>query len=472
MAELTDGTAELRVLVTTALGALPLENAIVSVSTAPDDTGMRTLLYSVTTDSGGMTPSMILTTPPRSNSLSPGSGPPFAVYTVEISAEGYTPLTALHIAMFSGVPTMLPVALTPLKENQSFAQYCNGTTVTCPGGLSQWGTVPLAEQGLSAEQILQSFYGSDINFVTGAPLSPNLGGSFPGVTLRLGDFSEDVRTIQTRLNRISTNFPNIPKIYPTDGVFNADTERAVRAFQRQFNLTEDGLVGPATWYRIAFIYNNVKRLSELNSEGLTLSEISRQYPERLTEGMSGPGVQLLQYFLAIVGEFYDALPRWQAEQIDGIFGPQTREAVAAYQRLVGLPITGVVDRETWYALLSTYQSVLLAQPEQEWLEEFIGLPETFLVKGMRGEAVRKAQQLINIIARGYAEVPAVTVDGIFGDATESSVSVIQSLLGLPTTGAIGPLTWEGMADLAETVLAGSQSARGQYPGYPVGEEAT
>ena len=122
MAELTDGTAELRVLVTTALGALPLENAIVSVSTVPDETGMRTLLYSVTTDSGGMTPSMVLTTPPRSNSLSPGSGPPFAVYTVEISAEGYTPLTALHIAMFSGVPTMLPVALTPLEENQSFAQ--------------------------------------------------------------------------------------------------------------------------------------------------------------------------------------------------------------------------------------------------------------------------------------------------------------------------------------------------------------
>ena len=83
-------------------------------------------------------------------------------------------------------------------------------------------------------------------------------------------------------------------------------------------------------------------------------------------------------------------------------------------------MTGTVDRETWYALLSTYQSVLRAQPEQEWLEEFIGLPETFLVKGMRGKAVRQAQQLINIIARGYAEVPAVTVDGIFGDATESS----------------------------------------------------
>ena len=116
--------------------------------------------------------------------------------------------------------------------------------------------------------------------------------------------------------------------------------------------------------------------------------------------------------------------------------------------------------------------MLLAQPEQEWLEEFIGLPETFLVKGMRGEAVRQAQTLINIIARGYSEVPAVTVDGIFGDATESSVSVIQSLLGLPATGAIGPLTWEGMADLAENVLVGSRNTQGQYPGYPVGEEAT
>ena len=75
-------------------------------------------------------------------------------------------------------------------------------------------TVSYTHLDVYKRQILQSFYGSDINFVTGAPLSPNLGGSFPGVTLRLGDFSEDVRTVQTRLNRISTNFPNIPKIYP------------------------------------------------------------------------------------------------------------------------------------------------------------------------------------------------------------------------------------------------------------------
>lgn len=353
-----------------------------------------------------------------------------------------------------------------------FAQYCNGTTVTCPGGLSQWGTVPLAEQGMTAEEIMRYYYGDDINIVRNAPIAPNLGGSWPGVTFRLGDVSEEVRIIQNRLNRISTNYPNIPKIYPVDGIYDADTERAVRAFQKQFNLGVDGIVGRATWYRIAFIYNNVKRLSELDSEGLLLDEISRQFPETLREGSTGPGVQLLQYFLAIVGEYYDQLPRWQVNQIDGVFGPRTREAVEAYQRMMGLTVDGIVGRTTWNTLVSTYQSVLAVQPDQGFLGEVAGLPDIFLVEGMRGEAVREAQELINIIARGYPEVPSVAVDGIFGPATRNAVSVIQSISGLPATGAIGPLTWEEMALLARDVLVSSQTSEGQYPGYPIGEEMT
>ncbi|WP_418695264.1 hypothetical protein [Agathobaculum sp.] len=114
-------TAVLRVAVTTALGAQPLENALVTVSTAPDESGSRQLLYAVRTDSGGMTPPMTLSTPPRENSLSPDSGVPYALYTVEAALDGYVPLTALHIALFSGVPALLPVALTPLPEYESTA---------------------------------------------------------------------------------------------------------------------------------------------------------------------------------------------------------------------------------------------------------------------------------------------------------------------------------------------------------------
>ena len=114
-------TAVLRVAVTTALGAQPLENALVTVSTAPDERGSRQLLYSVRTDSGGMTPPMTFSTPPRKNSLSPDGGVPYALYTVETALDGYVPLTALHIALFSGVPALLPVALTPLPEYESTA---------------------------------------------------------------------------------------------------------------------------------------------------------------------------------------------------------------------------------------------------------------------------------------------------------------------------------------------------------------
>lgn len=142
---------------------------------------------------------------------------------------------------------------------------------------------------MSAEEIVRYYYGDDINFVRNAPIAPNLGGSWPGVTFRLGDVSEEVRIIQNRLNRISTNYPNIPKIYPADGIFDADTERAVRAFQQQFNLTVDGIVGRATWYRIAFIYNNVKRLSELDSEGLTLDRGLPPVPRGAARGLDRSG---------------------------------------------------------------------------------------------------------------------------------------------------------------------------------------
>ena len=111
-------TAVLRVAVTTALGAQPLENALVTVSTAPDESGSRQLLYAVRTDSGGMTPPMTFSTPPRENSLSPDGGVPYALYTVEAAREGFVPLTALHVTLFAGVPAMLPVALTPLPEKE------------------------------------------------------------------------------------------------------------------------------------------------------------------------------------------------------------------------------------------------------------------------------------------------------------------------------------------------------------------
>ena len=187
-----------------------------------------------------------------------------------------------------------------------FALYCDGIQTTC-NGLSQWGSVGLAEDGLDALEILRTYYGDDIEIVNNAPIE-EIRPSNPIRPLSIGDAGSDVSFIQMRLNRISANYPAIPKISPVDGVFGAETDAAVREFQRIFGLYVDGVVGRATWYRIQFIFNSVKRLSELDSEGLSFEEIPTQFPAELSTGDSGIYVFAAQYFLRWISTFDPVVP--------------------------------------------------------------------------------------------------------------------------------------------------------------------
>lgn len=174
-----------------------------------------------------------------------------------------------------------------------FAAYCDGDKVICEG-LSQWGSVALANQGLSPYEILQNYYGEDINLITDAAIE-GAAESYPGRTLRLGSEGNDVLFIQRRLNRIAQNYPSIPQITNPIGIFNTQTDDAVREFQRIFELTPDGVVGRATWYKILRIYNAVKKLSDLQSEGVSLAEVTKYFDETLAVGSTGQGVRELQY---------------------------------------------------------------------------------------------------------------------------------------------------------------------------------
>ena len=238
-----------------------------------------------------------------------------------------------------------------------FTQYCSGTTTTCEG-LSQWGTVALAEEGLVPYEILQRYYGDDINIVFNAPVA-GIERSYPGAPLRLGSAGEDVRIIQRQLNRIADNYPAIPRLSVIDGFFGVETEAAVREFQRIFNLTPDGIVGKPTWYQLKYIYNGVKRLNELTSEGLTLDEVTRPFPAVLREGSNGVDVRSLQYYLDVISYFNDAIP--DIDQ-DGYFGPATTAAVRAFQTLAGLPADGIVGLQTWLRLRQAYDDILAMLP--------------------------------------------------------------------------------------------------------------
>ena len=344
-----------------------------------------------------------------------------------------------------------------------FAQYCNGTTVTCQG-LSQWGTVELANQGLTPFEILQYYYGDDIELVQNAPITEP-GESAPDFPLRLGSVNNETRTIQIRLNRISNNYSSIPKIARTDGIFGTDTEAAVRRFQEIFGLTPDGVVGRATWYTIQNIYIGVKRLTDLNAEAILRDEVSLQYPELLREGDTGIGVANLQYFLSYLAAYYDTIP---AVAIDGIYGPATTSSVESAQRTFGLAPDGIVGEATWNALYNAYLGIVRTIPMEYVEGSAVPFPGVVLRVGADSESVRLLQQYLNVIAGAYPDIPTVNPTGYFGPRTEESVIAFQNQFGLEPTGTVGAITWAAIADVYEAISIGSGLRDGQYPGFEIG----
>lgn len=231
------------------------------------------------------------------------------------------------------------------------AKFCNGTTVTCEG-LSQWGSQALAQQGYNSTQILRSYYG-DVEIVANAPVQDYVS-SYPGTPLRRGSVGPNVVVIQTELNRISQNYPAIPKVSVVDGIFGAATENSVTAFQEIFNLNPDGVVGPATWYALVRLYTAVTSLSELHSQGQRFYTIAWNKGRPLVPGDRGIQVEHLQYMLRVLAAYISQIP---SVAVDGIYGSATRSAVLAAQGYFGLPQTGTVDLTTWNEIYDQFTGI-------------------------------------------------------------------------------------------------------------------
>ena len=231
------------------------------------------------------------------------------------------------------------------------AKFCNGTTVTCEG-LSQWGSQNLALQGYNSTQILRSYYGN-VEIVNDASIR-GITSSYPGTPLRRGSSGPNVVVVQVELNRISQNYPAIPKLASVDGVFGSRTEASVRAFQQIFGLSADGVVGKATWYALVRIYTAVTALSELRSQGQQFYAISWAYPNGLQQGSTGDKVRQLQYMLSVLSAYIPQIP---SITVDGIFGSATRNAVLAAQRWFGLPENGIVNEATWEEIYDQFSGI-------------------------------------------------------------------------------------------------------------------
>ena len=159
-----------------------------------------------------------------------------------------------------------------------------------------------------------------------------------------------ILNLQYFIAYVSQYYETIPSV-AIDGVFGQSTEDAVRAVQRTFGLTPDGIVGERTWDALYRAYLGI------------VNTIPRQFVEGvalpyggtpLRVGSESEDVLLLQRYLNTIGEVYPQIPNVNPT---GYFGPRTQEAVIAFQEFAGITPTGVVAAVTWTAIAALYDAI-------------------------------------------------------------------------------------------------------------------
>ena len=279
-------------------------------------------------------------------------------------------------------------------------------------------------------------------------------GSWGGTTLRQGSTGSAVEQLQFWLNTLAQYDAGIPST-AVDGVFGSRTAAAVRAFQRREGLTADGVVGRTTW---SSLYNEFRSIQSDNGT-------PNAYPGTpLRQGSRGQSVRLVQFWLKIARTVYTSL---RSVTVDGVFGAATAAAVKRFQSYFGLTSDGVVGRTTWQKLYEVYNDIankLLSANLRPG--EYPGL----LRRGSTGTAVRELQFYLYLMSAYEPSIPAVSIDGSFGAATEAAVRAYQRFAGLTVDGVVGRTTWSSLYGKASALRSSGPVVtlkRLPYPGTPL-----
>ena len=230
-------------------------------------------------------------------------------------------------------------------------------------------------------------------------------------SLRKGATGSAVKNLQTKLKKLGFYNASI------DGDYGDTTVAAVKAFQKKYNLTADGVAGSETLKKLDSAYKNAD---------------SDKDDDSLRKGATGSAVKNLQTKLKKLG-FYNA-------SIDGDYGDTTVAAVKAFQKKYNLTADGVAGSETLKKLDSAYKNA----------DSNTSTDDDSLRKGATGTAVKTLQT--NLKKLGFY---TAYVDGSFGATTESAVKAFQKKYGLTADGVAGSATLKKI----ESVVASASSGK-------------
>ena len=229
-------------------------------------------------------------------------------------------------------------------------------------------------------------------------------------SLRKGATGSDVKDLQTKLKKLG--FYNAY----VDGSYGDTTVAAVKAFQKKYNLTADGVAGSETLKKLDSAYKNADSDKDDGS---------------LRKGATGSAVKDLQTKLKKLG-FYNA-------SIDGDYGDTTVAAVKAFQKKYNLTADGVAGSETLKKLDSAYKNA----------DSNTSTDDDSLRKGATGTAVKTLQT--NLKKLGFY---TAYVDGSFGATTESAVKAFQRKYGLTADGVAGSATLKKIESAVASASSG------------------
>ena len=229
-------------------------------------------------------------------------------------------------------------------------------------------------------------------------------------SLRMGDSGSAVKDLQTKLKKLGYYDGTV------DSTFGSGTYAAVKAFQKKYNLTADGVAGSETLKKLDSAYKNAG---------------SDKDDDSLRKGATGSAVKDLQTKLKKLG-FYNAY-------VDGSYGDTTVAAVKAFQKKYNLTADGVAGSETLKKLDSAYKNA----------DSNTSTDDDSLRKGATGTAVKTLQT--NLKKLGFY---TAYVDGSFGATTESAVKAFQRKYGLTADGVAGSATLKKIESAVASASSG------------------
>ena len=229
-------------------------------------------------------------------------------------------------------------------------------------------------------------------------------------SLRMGDSGSAVKDLQTKLKKLGYYSGTV------DSTFGSGTYAAVRAFQKKYNLTADGVAGSETLKKLDTAYKNADSDKDDGS---------------LRKGATGSAVKDLQTKLKKLG-FYNAY-------VDGSYGDTTVAAVKAFQKKYNLTADGVAGSETLKKLDTAYKNA----------DSNTSTDDDSLRKGATGTAVKTLQT--NLKKLGFY---TAYVDGSFGSTTESAVKAFQKKYGLTADGVAGSATLKKIESAVASASSG------------------